>query len=616
MTMPPRVFLSIRKHKQAEWSQDKELLLHPKGQFRGEPLSVNEFEGIQFRFESFDPNDRMLVEKFDTESLEEIKPGGSILITKQGDSDEMLVPGDYPVLVETASGGFESLYRIEPKNMNWNQLLNLRSYLEMKLTGLSFDLLKRRSGTFVDENDQIPHALKIYQHIQKSFNKLRHNLNGIVANPIRDVLQVYGPRNFSRKPDAKSQRWLSKRGSAKNTNFLMPTYFYEKHTHLTEDILENQWVKYVLKKTKLALKQLQVMFERSRSDQKSKINKKRSEVVSYQGRRARIGSAFGYDSRKWELNKLISQGEKDILHLEKGLEKIDNNLFELNKMVTHFSRYEQDECLSKVSDRLIHKKPTLRLLKDSRYAGIYRFYQSLNTLQKKDISVKQVVFPYKKTSLLFEYFVLCLIIESLEENRFSWSGGWLADESDPATMIGGLTSETVLRFERNNGEFYIELAYDTQILDPIDETISHFKANINRAPDFRISLYKNDGEFLNTLIVDAKYRHYSYLWDEHEDNDVMKQLSDYLRIWHYDVNKPVRYRLNRSAVSKVVAVYPKQQGFNPFFEKNDKTLAFVQVEPTDPVSGKRSYGFDKLNELICEFLESSLETEELHMGVT
>ncbi|REK76095.1 hypothetical protein [Paenibacillus paeoniae] len=231
MTTPPKIFVAVQKHKLGEWLPEQELPLHVKGEFKGEPFQVKEYEGLRFRFVSDDSDDRMVVEKFDLEIMEQFGPGESIVLTRPGDSDDMLVPGDYAVAVRTKRTSYEAFYRIEPKNMGWGQLLNLRNYLEQKLTGLSSDLLKRRSGTSEDDLEQMPSALKVYQHVQKNFNQLRHHLDSIVEDSIRDVVQIYGIRNYSRKPDAKSQRWLSKRGSAKNATFMTPIFFNEKHTY-------------------------------------------------------------------------------------------------------------------------------------------------------------------------------------------------------------------------------------------------------------------------------------------------------------------------------------------------------------------------------------------------
>ncbi|REK76096.1 hypothetical protein DX130_03245 [Paenibacillus paeoniae] len=266
---------------------------------------------------------------------------------------------------------------------------------------------------------------------------------------------------------------------------------------MTEDNLENRWVNYIIRMILKSLKQLQIMFEHSRSEQRSKLNKKREQVQGFQARLNRIKDSYGYEKGRRELNGLIAISEREILRLSEGLVKINESLRELNKMITHLTRYTKTNELGKASSRLTQKKPTLRLLKDARYASLYRFYKNIETAQRNKHLLKQITFPYKKTALLFEYYVLCLIIDSLKANGFIWTKGWLADEEDPTRLIDGLASETLLRFESPDGRFYIELAYDMSIINTNDDSLSHFKANINRTPDFRIAMYTSKGLFLN-----------------------------------------------------------------------------------------------------------------------
>lgn len=130
MIMHPKALLSIQKYQGAAWSPYKELNLYSKDQQKNEIEIIKEYEGIKLKFESINSSDRMYIEKYDTEELVEIEPGDSLQVIKPGETESMLVPGDYLVLVRSSSGIFEALYRIEPKNLSWGELSNLKVYLE------------------------------------------------------------------------------------------------------------------------------------------------------------------------------------------------------------------------------------------------------------------------------------------------------------------------------------------------------------------------------------------------------------------------------------------------------------------------------------------------------
>lgn len=612
MTMLPKVIMHTKKYKYAKVKDKYEINFYEKNKLIENIICLKEYEEIELEFLSFNSTDRVIVELFNSDSFVEIKPGEKKLITPIGYHEDMFVPGDYPIRLETINGVFEALYRIVPKNMDWDNLMNLRDYLEKKLIGLSYDLLKSRSGTLDSNFEDAPHILKVYQHVQKNLKKISLNMESIINDPIKDIVQIYREKNHSRKPDGKSQRWLSKKGKSKNLNHLSPNYFYEKHAELTENNLENRWIKYIMKSTKLNLNQLKFMFEKNLDLQSQKLLAKTKHVESYQERANSLIQSLGYNETKKNLQKLIKHEKSEIFSISEQISKNNKNLFELKKIITKFARYENAPILLKINSSIYNKKPTMRLLKDSRYAEVYRFHKDIESFKKNTTQVNQISFPIKRTSLLFEYYVLCMIIDILKGIGFVWKKGWLAESTDPLLLIGSLTSETLLVLENVLENCYIELAYDTRILDS-DETRSHFKANINKTPDFRVSIYNKKGIFLNTLILDAKYRNHRYLWDENEKNDVMQQLSDYLRIWHYDAQKSVSNKLNRSAVHKVVAVYPKQKGIEPYFEKNDNTLVFVQIEPVDPESSEEPFGYSNLSSIINEFFEFTLINNKLEL---
>ena len=45
-------------------------------------------------------------------------------------------------------------------------------------------------------------------------------------------------------------------------------------------------------------------------------------------------------------------------------------------------------------------------------------------------------------------------------------------------------------------------------------------------PDLRLDFFK-EGEYINSIIIDSKYRPLTYIWDSTVRNDVMNQLTAY-----------------------------------------------------------------------------------------
>ncbi|MEW4369741.1 DUF2357 domain-containing protein [Paenibacillus kandeliae] len=606
MTTLPRVKIYLKKYSKAPWVYKQDLKLESRTSPVIDIIAFKEYEGIQLEFLSSDPEDLMLVEVPNGEPYKEFQVGDKKILTETRNDEDILVPGDYLVIVKTKKETYESLYRISPKNMDWDRLMNLRDYLEKKVMGLSHNLLKSQGGSLETEFEHAPHILMIYQHIKKNSPKLFRSIEDILKDPIKSVVQNYRQKNYSRKPDIKSQRWLSRKGSTKNANHIVPNFFFEKHTELTENNLENRWVKHILKVTKQNLNKIDSLYKLENTLKKENLYNKNKEIEGYENRIKKLNNSLGYDGTKKDLTKLINRGKEESKSILDNLLRIEKNSSEIAKITSKISRYEQETFLGKIDGFKSDRKVSVNIFKDSRYNTIYRFYKQIESINRKTSSAKQITFPYKRTSLLFEYYVLCLLIEVIQTNDFDWISGWLADNNDPSLGMNELMAGTLLKFENIERGFSIELAYDTQILPSNSENKSYFQANNNRTPDFRIAIYNKEGIFIDGLILDAKYRHHKYLWSDSEENDVMRQLNDYLRIWHYN---SVSDKWNREAIQKVIAIYPKQDGVPSYFEKNSNMLSFLQIEPSDPDSDDEPFGYRKMEEIINRFLMKSTVSE-------
>jgi hypothetical protein len=580
----------------------KEILLVPQGLPLEIQFQVKEYYTLFVRFESDDENARLYIDRIDTDSEDQlvVLPGHEVEILSGKDSDDMLVPGDYPITVVTRNQTYQAVYRILPHNLSWTALQNLRLTLENILIGLSYNLLQRRTGTYSNAPDLLGNSpFLTYQNIEKQYKKIRNVLETIIRDPITNISKDYRERIGSRKADPKSLRWLAKKGASKNGNAVGPTYVYEKHAVLNMDTIENRWVKRILRFIQHSLRQLELRFMASIRADEERINKKTIQLLevktSYQ---RRLPHYFGFEKTLKKLRERIVSLEREIANLKEGLQKKQETRIKLTQMITTFSHYEQVSWIQNLSPHLKSNKPTLRLLRDRRYADLYRFYtKELRMVKKKEYSNKKYTFPYKRTSKLFEYYTLTLLIKILEDQGFDWAKGWIADSNDPFSIIGELPSDTKLIFQKDG--YYIELVYDHEIVNPRDKSYSHFTANTHNKPDFRMSLFKDSGEFVKTIIIESKCRSKNYLYNEEFETDVLSQCKDYLNIRYYDKDKDC---LISDATEKVIVVYPKQSGPIVHQEYYGKVV-FVQVEPSDPNEDETPYGLLELQDQLFELIK-------------
>jgi hypothetical protein len=204
MTIQPNVYFIIESSFVP--AKRKEVTLYPHGKApRNEEnyvrTDIKEYTKVTVHLESDDPNTVLEIETYKQEGVIKIKPGQKVTLAESEDSVDMLVPGDYPIVVRTSEKVFEAMYRIHPKNMTWESLMNLREYLESKLTGLSYNLLKRRSGSYEDTTETQHTTFQIFQHIQKEIGGLKKILEAVFHDPLTNVKKEYREQVGSRRPD-------------------------------------------------------------------------------------------------------------------------------------------------------------------------------------------------------------------------------------------------------------------------------------------------------------------------------------------------------------------------------------------------------------------------------
>ncbi|ALP36583.1 hypothetical protein ASL14_10835 [Paenibacillus sp. IHB B 3084] len=282
-------------------------------------------------------------------------------------------------------------------------------------------------------------------------------------------------------------------------------------------------------------------------------------------------------------------------------EKIQNELQQILRIVSMFSRYLENGWLKDVKYVPVFKRPPLLVLRDQRYSVLYRLYKDIHTDMKRNPSNRQSTYPFKRSSVLMEVYSTCLVIDVLKELEFDWDSGWLADHYQEQYVGELLTGERMI-FRKD--EYRLELIYDQEIPKRLNEDEFGFIANNHSRPDLRLDLYDTDGKLIKSLIIEVKYRKYRYLWNArlNRETDDFIQISDYNRILY---RCPIeRNRSNK--IDKVITLYPKQTNGTAYEHKYDKTVTFIQVEPIDPNSDEVSFGYGYLKKEIGEFIEKNI----------
>ncbi|TQO58126.1 DUF2357 domain-containing protein [Paraclostridium bifermentans] len=586
-------------------------LCNDKNRYLGnEIFSIKEYDRVELELISDTPTDILEIECYasdislnnsdEDELVTIIKAGEKALISSGCDSEDMLVPGDYVFRVKHNNFYYDGTYRIKPSTANWESILTMREKLEELVYGLSYNIYLERKGykkTNSLENDSLIEKLRYLEEVS---NKLLNTLQIISRNPLTDIQKEYEYKDYSRRSDSKSQRWLCKKGPRYN-DFRFPTKFFEKHSNLTHDITENKTLKSMLEYiysvlTDIDAEYLKVL--KSTRNRKVDVYKKINEL------RTR------YDQGKYNRNlaKSMQAILKDI-HINTGelrncTEKeniIKSNLESISRIKNSMAFYIRETWLNEITETP-SIKITSKLMKNKQYSDIYNIYTKLKGSREEGLEDR--TFPHKKTSKLFEIYNYLVIKDILEDFGFKWTDGWIKDVENPLKFNGDLESGEMIKLSKDS--FNIKMIYD-KVLNRSGDIKGSKDSEIvapvnvaNRRPDILIEIYDED-TLIGSIVAEVKYRKKFNLYNTTEDTDAVTQLISYRNLEYHD-GKLRRVNTRLRPINKVIALYPFQNGANRFVHDTYDDIVFVPILPLSRAED-RPYGYDTLKEEIKLVLE-------------
>ncbi|WP_455793891.1 DUF2357 domain-containing protein [Clostridium butyricum] len=580
-----------------------------------ENLSFSEYLKVGVKFESYDNNAILEIDSSISEYPLQLRPSDKIAILSEvGDYDNMLTPGYYGINVTTSLKTYRGLYFIESKSVSWDGIINLRRYLETIMSGLSQNLYIQRmvgqKNIYGDENYSLN---KMYSYIKNNIDNVISSLDSIVKTPITDIEKDYKEQVYTKRSDAKSQRWLCTKGLNKNKNVYMPDIVFEKSSFLNRDILENRYTKKILQEILEYVISIESSYSSINNDLKHEIGNKiknykiNEEICNRLKNDKIVSSEHKYDKEKElriskiEINKLLERS--------KFIKETILNITKIKSIVLHYiteTWFNDIFYLNKVL------KVSQKLLKDNRYYQIYDFYLNLSTIEINEAKYRKPYFPSKKTSKLFEYYSVSLVIKILMNNNFSWESGWLADNTERELFNGDIPSNKPIIFTNDN--YRIELVYEKKVQSNttvIESNKSDFlRMNARHyEPDIILSLFDNEtGELLRAIVVEVKCRKSENLQSKNGPSGAIEQIKDYYNFSYYDTTKKGRNKTRRAIIEEIIVLYPKQDKIIEY-EYDDINVSFIQVEATSSPDISEHYGYTRLENEIMSCLDIALESD-------
>ncbi|SEG05070.1 PD-(D/E)XK nuclease superfamily protein [Caloramator fervidus] len=508
-------------------------------------VELKECSKVSVSFQSSDKDSFLEIKNIFTNQGEfiRINPNETRKLFEGQNRYSVLLPGDYLIRIFINGRYYYNVYSVQPRHISDLQLKNLREYLNKKINGLSYNLNTSLYKSKIKTNRFNINYLKIMDVCKKDFYILIKTLDDIIKNPITELKKNYIKGQNVKKQDIKTIRFSGKRNGGERL---------EIRKVPSVNSLENKILKGILISLLKEFRKIEMY-----------LNELKNYIL---------------DDKNSILRKL-NIDKKEIDFYYKDIKWIGNVL---SKYINFFS--EVDTCFKII--------PVKNILKNPKYNKVYEIYKNF-------IDYVNYYEPnFKTTDVLYEYFTLIVLMEALEDMGFN------LEDSDLKRLLSLrfvdlIPSGTSAVLTRDN--IRLEVWYEKELKALYQEALkddTYFYTHAsNKLPDIRLDIYK-DNKYIKSIIIEAKYRRFSYIWSDVENNETMIQIKNYKTTIHYisrELKRPIL------PIEKVIVVYPGQPDMDIIIEKEFGDYLFLQLRPG--ASLNEIVGYTELKMILTQLIE-------------
>lgn len=524
---------------------------------------VKENITLELIFSSTNPDDKLsfdlldIVQKDDRfdeliyiqPSIEPIK-----IYDSNGTYTGALIPGYYKITVTSNNESYYSWLKVKPKQVTEEQWIVMREEVESELIGLARDILFKRAGTQLREDSVLPLSLlNKVQLIHSHFNKWKLAINQVISNPRYSIKRKYNKINKSEPSviDHVAFKKMSIDAQAASMGKI-----YTVKNECSNNTLENRWLKFYITNITKNIRSLLKDLDKYVIQVELAINNKK----------------IFYRSNKKDLNyhKLIT-----------AKEELQSHRYRMTSILQDCYQFLD---LDWVQD-LENGRPlqySMVVQADMNYRSIFKFYKDL-MIDNYEINLnREYTYYWKRTDLLYEIWGFIQFIKALtsEEIGYQIEKGWIYNQTlsksnenkfEVPFLKQGETIELI------KGDTELHLVYD-QIIDNDGSKLLYTDAG-NKRPDLRLDFFK-EGEYINSIIIDFKYRPLKYIWSTNRRNEVMDQLTAYRdNFYSQKIYSKLFPGISSQfrAIKEVWAVYPHNE--NNGRKPQPRDMCLVELTP-------------------------------------
>lgn len=493
-------------------------------------LKCKEDSYIEFEY----PNDDKLKELHNNQSI--------ILNDYEYDRDSMdnntFYPSKYYIGINYDENKIECYFNVE-SNALGNKIEDIRKIVNDFSKGLELDLFTNNRGKeFIDTNES--YYIPLYDKIVSSEKMLQFEINYIIKHPIEHLEKTI---KFTQKPTKETRKKI-KYEIKKGINLYSGKKTIQEKKIISLKSIENYSLKRAINRIietctiinrhfEITIEKLQEVLNGENSRLDEVIKKKNSLNVRRHDQK--------YQKRIYAEYTQISESIAKHLFEKNNLEEKRNII---NKIRNNFLSLITESWMNEL-DEVNHLYDYGKFVRNVHYKKIIDFSKTINA-NFDNHTQKGGTYAYKKTSKLYEIYVLILIFKIFKSNGYKFE---ISEDYD----LNFLFENQEYIF--HNGNKTIRMIYDQTIKgtdeNPRDE-LSNQNSTSNK-PDIVIMVYENN-LIQNCIILEVKCRRKNNIYVRTGETPVFIQLKDYTNFWYFDS----KGNLDKNVLKKVYAIFPQE----------------------------------------------------------
>ncbi|MCT1540260.1 MULTISPECIES: DUF2357 domain-containing protein [Lysinibacillus] len=522
---------------------------------------VKENITLEIIFSSTNPDDKLSFDLLDIvykddrfDELTYIQPSSEPITIYDSNATYTgaLIPGYYQITVISNNESYYSWLKVKPKQVTEEQWIVMREEVEAELTGLARDILYKRTGTQLNEDSLLPLSLlnKI-QLINSNFNKWKLAIYQIMSNPRYRIKREYHKIN---KSEASEIDHVAVKKMTFDAQATLKGKIYSVKNRCSNDTLENRWLKFYITRITKNLRSLLKELDSYEVEVEQAINIKKKR--------------YGGNNKDLNYHKLMTTKED----LQSYRYKMISILQDCHQFLTLDWMQDLDE------GRPLQQ--SLVVQADMNYRHIFKFYKDLMTDNYEIKLNNEYTYYWKRTDQLYEIWSFIQFIKALTSDEIGYQikKGWIYNQTvskERTFEVPFLKQGEIIKLFKDDTELH--LVYDQEIDEDVTQLL--YTDAGNKRPDLRLDFFK-EGEYINSIIIDFKYRPLKYIWNPAGRNEVMDQLTAYRDNFYsqqiYSTSFPGIWRAFR-AIQEVWGVYPQHKNNRKI--EQPRNMRLVELTP-------------------------------------